>query len=277
MAQLVVRAIQNHISLESCIVGYEAAEACGVAVQRAYRSVGDLIGTRPENIAFTSSATASYMQALSSIRFERGDVILTTRNDFVSNQIQLLSLQARMGVRVMRAPDQAEGGVDVQAMRDLIHRCQPKLVCVTHVPTNSGLVQDVGAVGAVCRDYGVLYLVDACQSVGQMPVDVRELQCEFLSATARKRRGIVSIAIDGADPADLVAALRDRRINTYAHKRAHAVIDCDDKGVKASLRLSPHYYNTEEEIDHTVSVIQELLQGVPFRQMAAGSNYGSTG
>ncbi len=383
MAQPVVRAIQNHITLESCIGGYEAAEACGVAVQRAYRSVGDLIGTRPENIAFTSSATASYMQALSSIRFERGDVILTTRNDFVSNQIQLLSLQARMGVRVMRAPDQAEGGVDVQAMRDLIHRCQPKLVCVTHVPTNSGLVQDVGAVGAVCRDYGVLYLVDACQSVGQMPVDVRELQCDFLSATARKylrgprgagflyvsdrvlkgdleplfidlrgaewiaenqyrsvrdaKRfenwefawalvlgtgeaaryatavgpekirdrvralavrlrealgtiarvrvldrgaelcGIVSIAIDGADPADLVAALRDRRINTYAHKRAHAVIDCDDKGVKASLRLSPHYYNTEEEIDHTVSVIQELLQGVPFRQMAAGSNYGSTG
>jgi selenocysteine lyase/cysteine desulfurase len=366
MPEPVVRAIQEHITLESRIGGYEAEDACREAVQAAYRSVAELVGTRPENVAFTENATASFMQALSSIPFERDDLILTTRNDYASNQIQFLSLQARMGVRVVRAPDQSEGGVDVQAMAELIRRHRPRLVCVTHVPTNSGLVQDVAAVGAVCREEDVLYMVDACQSIGQMPVDVGELRCEFLSASSRKflrgprgagflyvsdrvlergleplfidmrgadwiaedqyrvrpdaRRfenwefawalvlgtgeaaryataigldqiqnrvralagrlrealgsidgvlvldrgrelcGIVSVWIDSRDPGELVAALRERRINASSQKRAYAVIDYDEKGVSASLRLSPHYYNTEEEIDQVVSALRELLR-----------------
>src|SRR2546425_7256524 len=82
MPEPVVRAIQDHITLESRIGGYEAAEVRRGAVQGAYQSVAELIGTQPENIAFTENATASYMQALSSIPFERDDVILTTRNDY---------------------------------------------------------------------------------------------------------------------------------------------------------------------------------------------------
>lgn len=361
----VIRTIQEHITLESRIGGYEAAEARHDAVQAAYQSVAELVGTRPENIAFTENATASTMQALSSIPFERDDVILTTRNDYASNQIQFLSLQARMGIKVLRAPDGIEGGVDADAMADLIRRHHPKLVCVSHIPTNSGLVQDVGAVGAVCRDEGVLYMLDACQSIGQMPLDVHELGCDFLLASSRKylrgprgagflyvsdrvlergieplfidmrgadwiaedryraapdaRRfenwefawalvlatgeaaryamavglekiqdrvralagrlrealgaidgvrvldrgselgGIVSAAIDGWDPGKLVALLRDRRINTSAQIRVYAVIDYDEKGVSASLRMSPHYYNTEEEIDEAARAIRELL------------------
>jgi selenocysteine lyase/cysteine desulfurase len=361
----VVRAIQDHIALESRIGGYEAAESRDDAVRAAYQSVADLIGAHSRNIAFTENATASFSQALSSIPLERGDVILTTRNDYASNQIQLLSLQARLGVQILRAPDQSEGGVDVAAMADLIRRRRPKLVCVTHVPTNSGLIQDVHAIGSVCRNTDVLYLVDACQSIGQLPIDVAQVQCDFLSASARKylrgprgagflyvsdrvldqgleplyidmrgadwidqdryrarsdarrfenwefawalvlatgeaaryaaalgiepirRRvatlasrvreglgnlgqvrlldrgselcGIVSVAIAGHDPATLVSALRSRGINTSAQIREYAVIDYDEKQVAASLRISPHYYNTEEEIDLALSAIRELL------------------
>ncbi len=86
----------------------------------------------------------------------------------------------------MRAPDRSDGGIDVQAMADLIQRLRPRLVCVTHVPTNSGLVQDVRSIGSPCHDAGVLYLVDACQSVGQMPIDVAVWRCDFLSAIARR-------------------------------------------------------------------------------------------
>jgi selenocysteine lyase/cysteine desulfurase len=366
MPNPVVRAIQDHIGLESRIGGYEAADARQQAVQAAYRSVAELIAAQPRNIAFTENATAAFSQALSSIPFERGDVILTTRNDYASNQIQLLSLQARLGVRILRAVDRSEGGVDVQAMTELIRRHRPRLVCVTHVPTNSGLVQDVRAIGALCRDAGVLYLVDACQSIGQLPIDVADLQCDFLSASARKylrgprgsgflyvsdrvlnqgleplfidmrgadwiaedryrampdarrfenwefawalvlgtgeaaryasavglgliqRRvlalatrlrqglasieqvsvldrgtelcGIVSAAIHGRDPAALVTALRHRRINTSAQIREYALIDYDQKRVAAALRMSPHYYNTEEEIDQTVRAIRQLLR-----------------
>lgn len=364
----VVRTILDHISLESRIGGYEAADARRADVDAAYRSVADLIGARPENIAFTEHATASFVQALSSIPFERGDMIVTSRNDYVSNQIQFLSLQARLGVQVLRAPDCAEGGIDVGALSDIVRRHRPRLVCVSHVPTNSGLVQDVAAVGAVCRDHGVLYLVDACQSIGQMAVDVRQLPCDFLSATSRKflrgprgagflyvservlkdgmeplfidMRGaewiaadryrpvadarrfeswefawalvlatgeaaryataigldairdrtralasrlraalgaidgvhvldrgrelcaIISIAIERGDPRSLMTALRARGINTNAQIREYAVLDYEAKGVAASLRLSPHYYNTEDEIDLAASAIEDWVRGV---------------
>jgi selenocysteine lyase/cysteine desulfurase len=362
----VVQTIQDHILLESRIGGYEAADARRDAMAAAYQSVADLIGTRPRNIAFTENATASFSLALSSLPFARGDVILTTRNDYASSQIQLLSLRARLGVRIIRAPDRSAGGVDVQAMAELIQRHRVRLVCVTQIPTNSGLVQDVQAIGSVCRDAGVTYLVDACQSIGQLPLNVAELGCDFLSASARKylrgprgvgflyvsdrvldqglaplfidmrgadwigedryravadaRRfenwefawalvlatgeaaryamavgmeaisqrvtslgqrvreqlasidqvrvldrgsqlcGIVSATIEGSDPGELVTALRSRGINTSAQTREYALLDYDDKRVTGALRISPHYYNTEEEIDQAVSAIRELLQ-----------------
>src|SRR5262249_43306898 len=155
MPDSVIRAIQDHIALESHIGGYEAEFERRDDIQRAYQAVADLLGSEPRNGAFTESATASYVQALSAIPFERGDVVLTTRNDYISNQIQFLSLQSRLGIRVLRAPDQADGGVDASAIADLIRRHRPKLVCVTHVPTNSGLVQDVKAVGDACRSEDV--------------------------------------------------------------------------------------------------------------------------
>ena len=186
MPEPVIRAMQDHIALESRIGGYEAHDQRREAVDGAYRAVAELVGTAPRNIALTDSATASFMQALSSIPFERGDVILTTRNDYISNQIQFLSLERRFGVEIVRAPDAPEGGVDAAAMADLVRARRPRLVCVTHVPTNSGLVQDVATVGAACREHGVLYLVDACQSIGQMPIDVERIGCDFLSAAFRK-------------------------------------------------------------------------------------------
>lgn len=186
MPSPVINAITSHIKLESEIGGYEAQDAQSDAIAAAYRSVAKLVGTTAANIAFTENATASFVQALSAISFESGDVILTTRNDYASNQIQFLSLQARLGVQVLRAPDQYQGGVDVAALIALIDKHRPKFVCVTHVPTNSGLVQDINAVGSACAAAGIIYLVDACQSIGQLPIRVDDIQCDFLTATARK-------------------------------------------------------------------------------------------
>ena len=186
MPSPVINAITSHIKLESEIGGYEAQDAQSDAIAAAYRSVANLLGTTADNIAFTENATASFVQALSAILFESGDVILTTRNDYASNQIQFLSLQARLGVQVIRAPDQYQGGVDVAALIALIDKHRPRLVCVTHVPTNSGLVQDINAVGNACAAAGIIYLVDACQSIGQLPIRVDDIQCDFLTATARK-------------------------------------------------------------------------------------------
>ena len=182
----VLRAAREHLELEARIGGYEAADARAEQVAAAYDAVAELLGVAPANIAFMENATAAFNQALSCVPFRRGDVLVTSRNDYVSNQIAYLSLQARLGVEVVRAPDLPEGGVDPRAVARIIHRRGARLVALTHVPTSSGLVQPVEEVGRACQERGVLYLVDACQSVGQMPVDARAIGCDFLSVTARK-------------------------------------------------------------------------------------------
>ena len=186
MPRSVVEAITNHLTLEAEIGGYEAAELRKEAIRGFYTSTAALLNTSADNIAGTSSATDAYARALSAIPFERGDVILTTINDYVSNQIAFLSLQKRYGIQIIRAEDDPYGGVSLDDMANKIRSLRPRLVAVTHVPTNSGLIQPVEAIGQFCQQEDVLYLVDACQSVGQLPVDVRTMHCDFLTATCRK-------------------------------------------------------------------------------------------
>ena len=182
----VVKAIEQHIKLETAMGGYEAADAVSAEIAEAYASVASLINARPRNIAVVENATVAIAQALSAFDFASGDVILTTRCDYISNQLMYLSLAKRCSVRLVRADDLPEGGVDPDSVRALIEKERPKVVVLTWVPTNSGLVQPAADVGAVCAQTGVPYVVDACQAVGQLPIDVEKLQCDFLGATARK-------------------------------------------------------------------------------------------
>ncbi|PHN07212.1 aminotransferase class V-fold PLP-dependent enzyme [Flavilitoribacter nigricans] len=359
MPKPVIEAMRDHLELELLNGGYEAAAMARKEIEEFYPAVARLLNTEAHNIAFTASATDSYNRALSSIPFERGDVILTTNNDYVSNQIAFLQLQDRFGVQLVRAADLPAGGVDPSSVEDLIKAHRPRLVAVTHIPTNSGLIQPVAEIGALCRQYDCLYLVDACQSAGQLPLDVQEIQCDYLTATFRKflrgprgagflyvsdrvleramaplfldlhsatwpdadryelvdsaKRfenwerayalvlgakaaveyalkvgmdniarqvknnaaylrdrfapydqirvldrgehlgGIVTVHIPGKKPGMIKSRLREAGINSSLVFRGSALIDFDEKGVEWALRLSPHYYNTVEELDRTVA------------------------
>jgi selenocysteine lyase/cysteine desulfurase len=179
-------AVDEHLDLEDELGGYEAVEAHADAFRAVGDHLGRLVGAQRRNIALAQNSTVAFAQALGAFDFMAGHSILTSRADYASNQIMYLSLARRLGVEVVRAPDLAAGGVDPDAVRDLIRRRRPALVALTWVPTNSGLVQDVAAVGEVCRSADVPYLVDACQAVGQLPVDVKAIGCDYLAATARK-------------------------------------------------------------------------------------------
>jgi selenocysteine lyase/cysteine desulfurase len=186
MPNLVSDAIHSHLSVESEIGGYEAADAHAQDIQKVYEEVARLVNTGARNVAVTASATAAFVQAMTSFDFAAGDVIVTSRSDYTSYQIQYIALAKRAGVRVIHAEDLPEGGIDPQSVREILRRTPCKIVSVSWVPTHSGLVQDVASVGAVCEEAGVSYHVDACQAVGQIPVDVTALHCDYLSATARK-------------------------------------------------------------------------------------------
>ena len=180
------RAIAEHLELESEIGGYEAAEARADALDGAYAALGRLLGAKSRNLAMQQNSTVAFAQAFAAFDLGPGDMILTSRADYASNQIMYLALARRRGVEIVRAPDAPEGGIDPQAVRELVARRRPALLALTWIPTNSGLVQPAETVGEICRDAGVSYILDACQAVGQMPVDVSRLHCDYLAGASRK-------------------------------------------------------------------------------------------
>jgi cysteine desulfurase/selenocysteine lyase len=183
--QPVLDAVVGHLELEARVGGYAAHEQNEAAIERFYGAAADLVGARPEEIAFSSSATRAWDMAFYAFPFERGDRILTAVAEYVSNYIAYIQVAERMGVEVVPVPNDKHGQVSVDALRGLIDE-RVKLVAITHVPTNGGLVNPAAAIGAVTRAAGIPYLLDACQSVGQLPVDVDEIGCDVLSATGRK-------------------------------------------------------------------------------------------
>jgi selenocysteine lyase/cysteine desulfurase len=192
MPNVVTRSVLEHTQLEANIGGYEAAALKQSAISEFYEEAAKLLNCKGANLAFTASATDSYTRALSSIPFQPGDIILTDNDDFISNQIQFLSCGKRLGVKIEHIRNAPGGGVDLNDLDEKLRKFRPRLLAITHIPTNSGLVQPVMEIGKVFEAYKqsvrdpLWYILDACQSVGQMKLDVGELKCDFLSATGRK-------------------------------------------------------------------------------------------
>ena len=186
MPDCVVKAMIDHLELEARIGGYEAAAAMHDQIEDFYVKAAELLHCQPHNIAFTSNATDAYNRALSSIPLKKGDIILTSNDDYVSNYIAFISLKKRMGIEIKRINNIPEGGIDVEDAEQKIRQFNPVLFSLSHVPTSSGLVQPVAAIGDLCRKYEIPYLVDACQSIGQIDLHMDDIGCDFLSVTSRK-------------------------------------------------------------------------------------------
>jgi selenocysteine lyase/cysteine desulfurase len=186
MPNPVLQEIKAYLDEESQIGGYETAKKRERDIVRFYMNLGNLIGARRKNIAFCANATDAYARALLSIPFQKGDVILTTTNDYISNHLVFMSMANRFGLRILKAENTADGRVDLDSIQDQLEKYHPRLLAVTHVPTNSGLVQPVEEIGEITANFDTLYLVDGCQSAGQINLDVKKIGCDFFSATFRK-------------------------------------------------------------------------------------------
>jgi len=181
----VTEAMIQHLRREAEIGGYEAAEEADATLEHCYDAIAQLLNCRREEIAFVENATRAWDMAFYGFRFQAGDRILTGKAEYASNYIAYLQVARRTGAVVEVIPDDAAGQVSVEALRGMLD-ARVKLIAITHVPTNNGLVNPAAAIGRVARAAGVPYLLDACQSAGHMPLDVDELGCDMLSATGRK-------------------------------------------------------------------------------------------
>ncbi|MCL4870316.1 MAG: aminotransferase class V-fold PLP-dependent enzyme [Anaerolineae bacterium] len=185
MPNPVVSATVGHLYLESQIGGYEAAAANLDKIERAYDAAASLIGCSRDEIAITENATRAWDMAFYSIPFQPGDRILTCTSEYASNYIAFLQVARRTGAVVELIPNDQHGQVSVWKLQEMMDE-KVKLIAINHIPTNGGLINPAEEIGQVAREAGVLYLLDACQSIGQIPVYVEEIGCDFLSATSRK-------------------------------------------------------------------------------------------
>jgi cysteine desulfurase/selenocysteine lyase len=184
--QPVLDVVIGHLRDEARLGGYEAAAARADDIDRARRSIATLVGGRPEEVAFATSATDAWEAAFWSFPWSAGDVVLTCRSEYVTNVVNLLVARDRFGVEVKVVDDDGHGAIDLDVLARELEDPAVRLVALSHVPTHGGLVNPAEEVGRRCRDAGVPFLLDACQSAGQLPLDVDELGCDVLTATGRK-------------------------------------------------------------------------------------------
>lgn len=183
----VLDAVKAHLDLEAEIGGYAAEEIARPQTEGTYDAIARMLNCAPDEIAVVENATVAWCQAFYGLAqdMKPGDRVLTVVAEYASNFIAFLQAVKRRGIVVDVIPNDGDGQADVAALEALIDD-DVKLIAVTHVPTSGGLVEPAAAIGAVARRHGIPYLLDACQSAGQLPLDVEALGCDFLSATGRK-------------------------------------------------------------------------------------------
>ncbi len=359
----VIAAIKDHLDLEAMHGGYEAADMSADAVSAVYTSVARLINAGGDEIALTENATVAWQMAFYAQKFQPGDRILTARTEYAANYVAFLQMARRTGVTIEVVPDDETGALDPEALAAMMDE-RVKLIAITWIPTNGGLINPAAAVGEIARRHGVTYLLDACQAVGQLPIDVEEIGCDLLAATGRKflrgprgtgflyvrralldtlepamidhfsapwieadryalrpdarrfetweknyaarlglgaavdyalglgldaiktrcldltnglreelkrvprltlhdlgrqRAAIVSLSIDGLASEAIRSELTRQAINVSVSKPSSTLLDASARNLPTVLRVSPHYYNSEDEIDLFVDALNDIV------------------
>lgn len=182
----VIETMTRHIQLEASLGGYEAAGRQSADLENVYGAIGRLINAQPDEIAVIENATRAWDMAFYSLPLQPGDVVLTSTTEYAGNYIPYLQIKPRRGIEIRVIPNDEHGQVSLSALTTMLEDDRVALISLPVIATNGGPVQPIEQIGAIARSAGVLFLLDACQGVGQMPIDVQKIGCHMLAATSRK-------------------------------------------------------------------------------------------
>lgn len=183
--EAVLDSLHDYLDLEQQLGGYEAAEKQAVPIANFYRSLARLFNCQTEEIAWVENSTRAWNILFQSIGFQPGDRVVTGQTEYASNYLAMLHMRKRLGIEINVIPNDESGVIDLDRLERGID-ARTRLIALTHVPSQQGVVQPAAAVGEIARRHGLLYLLDVSQSAGQIPVDVQALGCHMLTGSGRK-------------------------------------------------------------------------------------------
>ncbi|MBJ8344021.1 aminotransferase class V-fold PLP-dependent enzyme [Antrihabitans sp. YC2-6] len=275
---VVVDAAVSHLRREAEVGGYRAANERLADLAAVKSSIGTLINAPASSIALSDSATRSWTDFFYAVPLGPGDRILISEVEYASNGIAALQRAARAGARVETIPSDSSGQVDLEALDRMLDD-RVAIVSLVHAPTNGGLLNPVREVSDLAHRVGALVLLDACQSVGQVVVDVAELQVDALSVTGRKwLRGPRGTGFLYIDPAlDLAPATLDLHSAQWSTETEFRVADdasrfefweCDVAarlalGAAVDYLLDIGQATVRTEIADRATYLRDALQSVP--------------
>ncbi len=178
-------ALKEHLDLERHIGGYSAEEAAEASLSRFYGAIAQLVNASASEIAFAQNHSRAWETGIRAIEWKKGDRLLIHESAYNSNYLTFLHLKKTKEIALDIVPSDKNGLIDLEALPALLSS-NTKAIAVTHMPTFDGSVQPVEKVGAFAREHGLLYILDACQSVGQTVVDVKKIGCHIMAGTGRK-------------------------------------------------------------------------------------------
>lgn len=275
----VIKSVIDYTREEATLGGYEAEAKYSEHFKKIYQSIATLINCSPSEIALVESATRAWDVALSSIIFSKGDVILTTETEYISNYIALLQIQKRYEVQIELIANDSLGQFSLEDLKKKIHS-KTKLVALTHVPSTNGLINPIEEASSIIKQHKAYFLLDACQSVGQLVIDVKKINCDFLAATGRKflraPRGtgflfVKSSAMENLEPHFLdftSATLSDQGYQTAADARRYENYETNfaaryGLGVAVNYLLDLGQNNVEARVKNLAKKLRSELVQIP--------------
>ena len=158
--------------------------------------IAQFLNARPWETIFVRNATEGINLVTRSwgANLKKGDLILSTVMEHHSNMVPWQELAKRTGATIEYVPVTEEGTLNITALKELLAK-KPKMLAIAHVSNVNGVINPIQEIVKMAHEVGCLVLVDACQSVPHMAVDVRQLDCDFLVFSGHKAFGPTGIGV----------------------------------------------------------------------------------
>ena len=240
-------AVESYLNREQEIGSYEAAEEAKVLINSFYTKFSELLNCSESEIAFIENSTRAWEMAVHSISWKPGDQIITGENEYGSNYLGLLHLAKQRSLKILTIPNDESGTISLSQLEESVTD-KTRLIAITHVASQRGDVQPASKVGEIANKHNILYLLDACQSVGQINLDTKSLKCDFLCGSGRKYlrgpRGTgflytKSTALKTLEPVFLdLHSANWKDVGSYEFVRDAKMFECWERNMAAMIGLT---------------------------------------